>query len=133
MPVGDNIMPMRIAVAATVASFAFTVSARAEDILCPPERPMLDTFGKWTADYNGPLEEVWLSRQFMPDKEGAVIRCKRVIGSVEIMFQKRSCRIVPAGGKTEHTPYASAEEFSCKIPRSSLTDTNNKICMIVCN
>ena len=106
-------MLVRIAIAATTTSLGLT-SANAENILCPPERPMLDNFGKWTPDYGGPLEEVWLSRQFMPDKEDAVIRCKRVIGSVEIMFQKRTCRIIPGAGKSQVTPYASTEDTSCK-------------------
>src|SRR5436190_341369 len=116
-------MFIRIAILAAIASLTFAGSAKAENILCPPQDQTDERLGKWTGDYYGSLGEVSLSRQFVGDQEGAIIRCKRTIGSVHIMFQKRSCRIVPAGGKTEYTPYASMENVSCTIPLDLQTDT----------
>jgi transposase len=81
-----------------LASFAFAVSGHAENIVCPPQNEIGDGFGKWIDDYSGSLDEVSLSRQFLGEQEGAIIRCKREIGSMQIMFQKKSCRLIPEGG-----------------------------------
>jgi hypothetical protein len=117
----------------TLASFGFTVSGHAENIVCPSQNEIADGFGKWTGDYSGSLDEVSLSRQFLRDQEGAVIRCKRTIGSMQIMFQKKSCRLIPEGGEAHSTSYGKqSEETSCKLGRANSAGTNDKTCIIVC-
>jgi hypothetical protein len=118
-----------------LASFAFTVSGHAENIVCPPQNEIADGFGKWTGDYSGSLDEVSLSRQFLGEQEeGAIIRCKREIGSMQIMFQKKSCRLIPEGGAAQSTSYGKqSEETICRLRRdSSSGGTNDKTCIIVC-
>jgi hypothetical protein len=110
------------------ASFAFTVSGHAENIVCPPQNEIADGFGKWTGDYSGSLDEVSLSRQFLGEQDGAIIRCKRTIGSMQIVFQKKSCR-----GAVQSTSYAKqSEETTCRLGRDNSTGTNDKTCIIVC-
>jgi hypothetical protein len=119
---------MLIRVALTALALAVTVSASAENIVCPPQNDIVANFDKWSADYSGSLDEVSLSRQFLKDQEGAIIRCKRTMGSVQIMFQKRSCRIVPGAGKRSNNavsqcggyclqsrPFVSAHNESCEF------------------
>jgi hypothetical protein len=83
-----------------LASFAFAVRGHAENIVCPPQNEIADGFGKWTGDYSGSLDEVSLSRQFLGEQEGAIIRCKREIGSMQIMFQK----ILPSNPRGRRGP-----------------------------
>jgi hypothetical protein len=117
-----------------LASFAFAVRGHAENIVCPPQNEIADGFGKWTGDYSGSLDEVSLSRQFLGEQEGAIIRCKREIGSMQIMFQKKSCRLIPEGGAAQSTSYGKqSEETICRLRRdSSSGGTNDKTCIIVC-
>jgi hypothetical protein len=115
------------------ASFAFTVSGHAENIVCPPQNEIADGFGKWTGDYSGSLDEVSLSRQFLGEQEGAIIRCKRTTGSMQITFQKKSCHLIPEGGAAQSTSYGKqSEETTCRLGRGNSTGTNDKTCIIVC-
>jgi hypothetical protein len=116
-----------------LASFAFTVSGHAENIVCPPQNEIADGFGKWTGDYSGSLDEVSLSRQFLGEQDGAIIRCKRTIGSMQIVFQRKSCRLIPEGGAVQSTSYGKqSEETICRLGRDNSTGTNDKTCIIVC-
>jgi hypothetical protein len=115
-----------------VALTALTVTcAKAENIVCPPQNDIVANFDKWSADYSGSLNEVWLSRQFLDGQEGAIIRCSRTIGSVQIMFQKRSCRIIPGAGKVQITPFGNTEDTECSLGRPHPL-TNDKACIVVC-
>jgi hypothetical protein len=126
-----SVTTMKIALLA--AAILLPGAARAENIVCPPQNDIPAEFGKWSADYSGSLDEVWLTRQFLRDQEGAVVRCKRTIGSVQIMFQKKSCRIIPGVGKTEIIPSANSEEDTlCRLPRPNTSMTNDKSCVISC-
>jgi hypothetical protein len=129
---GDKTMIVRLLIFAAMACLAFPIRGNAENIVCPPQNEMAEGFDKWTADYSGGLDEVWLSRQFLRDQEGAVIRCKRTIGSVQIMLQRKSCRAVPGAGKAETTPYGNSEDTVCKLGRANSAGTNDKTCIIVC-
>jgi hypothetical protein len=131
MRVGDKAMIDRLLVLSTLAFLDFIVPANAENIVCPPQNDIVANFDKWSADYSGPLDEVWLSRQFLKDQEGAIIRCKRTIGSVQIMLQKKSCRIIPGEGKVQITPYGNAEDSVCSFARPNPL-TNDKTCIVVC-
>jgi hypothetical protein len=129
MPAGDKAMLTKIVLAAFIA---FTLTcAKAENIVCPPQNDIVANFDKWSADYSGSLNEVWLSRQFLDGQEGATIRCSRTIGSVQIMFQKRSCRIIPGTGKVQITPYGNAEDTDCSLSLPHPL-TNDKACIVVC-
>ena len=81
------------------ASFAFTVSGHAENIVCPPQNEIADGFGKWTGDYSGSLDEVSLSRQFLGEQEGAIIRCKREINANNV-----SKEILPSNSRGRRGP-----------------------------
>jgi hypothetical protein len=132
MPVGGKAMINRLLITA-LASFTFTVSGHAENIVCPPQNEIADGFGKWTGDYSGSLDEVSLSRQFLGEQEGAIIRCKRTTGSMQITFQKKSCHLIPEGGAAQSTSYGKqSEETTCRLGRGNSTGTNDKTCIIVC-
>jgi hypothetical protein len=133
MPAGEGKAVInRLLVPATLAFLAFTTRGNAENIVCPPQNDIVADFDKWSADYSGPLDEVWLFRQFLSDQEGAIIRCKRTMGSVQIMLQKKSCRIIPGAGKVESIPYGNEPVTSCSIGRPNPTLTNDETCVIVC-
>jgi hypothetical protein len=96
------------------------VPANAANIVCPPQNHIVSDFDKWSADYSRALAEVWLNRQFLKDQEGATIRCKRTLGSVQIMLREKSCRIIPGTGKVQTTPFGNAEETLCTAARTCL-------------
>jgi hypothetical protein len=115
-----------------VAFVAFTLTcAKAENIVCPPQNDFVASFDKWSPEYYGTLDEVRLSRQSLTDQEVAVIRCKRTTGSVQIMFQKKSCRIIPGLGNVQITPYGNPEDTFCNFIRPNPL-TNDKACIVVC-
>ena len=133
MPVGDYTMIHKLT-ALIIAWLVFLPSkGNAENIVCPPQYKIAEEPNKWSPDYVGLLEEVWLSRQFLKESEGAVIRCKRTIGSVEMFLLNKSCRIVSGGGKSSTTSYGTnTEDTACKMSISMLVETNDKVCMVVC-
>jgi hypothetical protein len=119
-----------------LAGFAFclcSLSATAENIVCPLQNELSADINKWLPDYGGLLEDVWLSRQFNGNREGAVVRCKRTIGSVQMILVNKSCRIVSAGGESNTQSFGTAtEDTLCKIPLALTADTNSKTCMVIC-
>jgi hypothetical protein len=66
-PRGVKAMINRLLITA-FASFAFTVSGHAENIVCPPQNEMADGFGKWTGDYSGSLDESRSLANFLGSK-----------------------------------------------------------------
>jgi hypothetical protein len=131
MPVEDKSMIHRLLMSSAFAFACLVVPSKAENIVCPPENDIAATFDKWTPDYAGSLNEVFLSRHFLKDQEGAMIRCKRTIGSVQIMFRKKSCRIVAGAGSAEISPHPSSEDTVCSLTRL-FPVTNDKACIVEC-
>jgi hypothetical protein len=115
-----------------LAFLAVPTDAAAENIVCPLQNEIGSEINKWLPDYGGLLEDVWLSRQFNGGREGAVVRCKRTIGSVQMILVNKSCRLVAAGGKSTTASFNTTEDTECKIPLALTADTNNKTCMVVC-
>src|SRR6266403_2049414 len=61
-------------------------SAYAENILCPPPDNQASIIrGAWEPQFNGWLDEIIVSRTFVPDQaESAIITCTRTIGTMRI-------------------------------------------------
>ena len=110
-------------------------SAYAENILCPPPDNQASIIrGAWEPQFNGWLDEIIVSRTFVPDQaESAIITCTRTIGTMRIWLSK-SCRIIAGGGMVDAMDHSKYSEMTtCKFPHMSMQRTNDKIGVIACN
>ena len=124
--------------AAILAFFVLTSACNAENVFCPPQKPIIipSAESKWEEEYFGFLKRVVVIRTFLRDGKvyGSQLQCVRDTGSAKMWITGKSCRLIEGGGESE-TPLQSrdGESVACTFKRMSFPKTNDTQCMISCS